>query len=802
MTNNYTQIIAGELAISHDRVTAATGLLREGATIPFIARYRKETTGSMDEVELSAVRDRLAQLEELDKRRDVILKSLDTRGLLTDELKAKVVGACTMTELEDVYLPFRPKRRTRATVAREKGLEQLAESIFLQDASLDPMAEAAGYVDAEKGVESAEDALSGARDIIAERVSEDQAARNRMRDLFNARSIVRAKVVPGEEENGAKFRDYFDHEEPLNDAPSHRILAMRRGEKLGFLTHRITAPEYEAVAALSKLFIAADGCASSEHMLLALQDGLKRLLSPSIETEIRLTAKKRADEEAIRIFAGNLRELLMAPPLGQKRVMAIDPGFRTGCKLVSLDRQGKLLGSDTIFPHRGKNEREKAAVRILELCGVFKIEAIAVGNGTAGRETETFLKDIGLPTHIQVVMVDESGASVYSASETAREEFPEQDVTVRGSISIGRRLMDPLAELVKIEPKAIGVGQYQHDVDQKELKRSLDDIVMSSVNRVGVEVNTASTQLLSYVSGLGPALAKSIVKFRDDNGPFESRGRLQDVPRLGPAAFEQSAGFLRIRDGANPLDSSAVHPESYHVVQAMAADLGCTVTELISDTPLRERIVIESYLSDSVGLPTLEDILTELAKPGRDPRERFEQLTFAEGIERIEDLKTGMTLSGIVTNITAFGVFVDIGVHRDGLVHVSELADKFVKNPSDIVSLRQHVRVKVMDIDLDRQRISLSMRSGERKEKPEERIEDAGFRDRKKREDYGGKPRKAGAVQDEKRRSSRKRPGGYKPGGEKRDERRGTRSSSDKGKESSTPTRQTWNPFEEYFKKE
>ena len=700
--------IAQELELTPKQVQATADLLNEGATVPFIARYRKEATGSLDEVSITAIRDRLNQLMELDKRREAILKSLEERGQLTDELKEKILSAETMVVLEDIYLPYRPKRRTRATVAKEKGLEPLAQRLFAQE-EMDPLAEAATFVDPEKGVDSAEDALAGARDIIAEWVNEDQTARARMRDFYSSKALFKSKVIPEKEAEGIKYKDYFDWGEPVNRAPSHRILAMRRGEKEDFLALRVLSPEDEALEILDGLFVKGEGPAS-QQVRMSVHDSYKRLLSPSMETEVRLATKKRADEEAIRVFVENLRQLLLASPLGQKNVLAIDPGFRTGCKVVCLNRQGKLLHTETIYPLQSDKGAADAGSKILEMCKRFHIEAIAVGNGTAGRETETFIRGLDLSKSIQVVMVNESGASVYSASEVAREEFPDQDVTVRGAVSIGRRLTDPLAELVKIDPKSIGVGQYQHDVDQGALKSSLDDVVVSCVSHVGVEVNTASKQLLTYVSGLGPQLAKGIVEYRNEHGPFRSREGLKQVPRLGPKAFEQAAGFLRIRDGENPLDRSAVHPESYAIVDAIARDLGCSLLDLMHDEKLRKRIDLKQYVSEKVGLPTLNDILLELSKPGRDPREQFETFRFAEGIEKIEDVKPGMKLPGIVTNITAFGVFVDIGVHQDGLVHISEVSSRFVKNPGEVVKVHQKVLVTVLDVDLGRRRISLSMK--------------------------------------------------------------------------------------------
>lgn len=722
MDDKYISFIAAELGKKVSQVAATAALLNEQATLPFIARYRKEATGGLDEVEIAAIRDRLEQLEELDKRRDAVLKSLDERGLLTDELKEKVEGCSSMTALEDVYLPFRPKRRTRATVAKEKGLEPLAAWLFEQRDG-DPGAEAIPFADPDKGVESIDAALAGARDIIAEWVSEDQRAREKMRELYFNKGVMRSRVIQGKEDEGKKYRDYYEWEEPVSSAPSHRVLAIRRGEKEGFLTLRIMPPEEEAVALLNALFIKGS-MPSSEQVRTALLDGYKRLLATSIEAEIRLDAKKKADEAAIRFFAGNLRQLLLAPPLGRKNVLALDPGFRTGCKVVCLDRQGKLLANDTIYPHFSDKGAEEASARIRGLCTQFGIEAIAIGNGTAGRETETFINGLGLPKEIPVVMVNESGASIYSASGVAREEFPDKDVTVRGSVSIGRRLMDPLAELVKIDAKSIGVGQYQHDVDQSALKKSLDDVVMSCVNGVGVEVNTASKELLTYVSGLGPQLAKNIIGFRNENGPFGSRDELRKVPRLGPKAFEQAAGFLRIRDGEDPLDGSAVHPESYHIVHAMAGDMGCPVAELMRDENLRNKVDLSRYVTDTVGMPTLTDIMAELSRPGRDPRDRFETFSFAGGIEKIEDVQKGMKLPGIVTNITAFGVFVDIGVHQDGLVHISELSDRYVKDPAEVVKVHQKVMVTVLDLDIARKRIALSLKN-DKNDKGNKSLKDA-----------------------------------------------------------------------------
>jgi uncharacterized protein len=702
--------VANELGLRPHQVMAVVELLEGGATVPFIARYRKETTGSLEEVSIATIRDRLAQLRELDKRREVILNSLEERELITEQLREKILAAETLATLEDIYLPYRPKKRTRATIARERGLEPLARVLLAQEETTDPLEEAGAFVDPEKGVESADQALAGARDIIAEWVNEDQRARQKMRALYEEKGTFRARVVHGKESEGAKYRDYFDWEESVARAPSHRILALRRGEKEGFLHLRVKPPEDESLGLLEAMFVKGSG-AASEQVREAVNDSYKRLLSDSMETEIRGATKEQADTEAIRIFAGNLRELLLAPPLGQKNVLAIDPGIRTGCKVACLDRQGKLLQTATVYPFQSEKSRPAAAAELGELCELHQIEAIAVGNGTGGRETESFIRGLDFSGNIPVVMVNESGASVYSASEVARAEFPDLDVTFRGAVSIGRRLMDPLAELVKIDPKSIGVGQYQHDVNQHALKRSLDDVVMSCVNAVGVEVNTASEQLLSYVSGLGQQLANSIVAYRNENGPFSSREELKEVPRLGPKAFEQAAGFLRIRNGKNPLDASAVHPESYPIVEAMAKDLGTSVEDLVDDEILRGQIDLSRYVAgDTVGMPTLIDILAELARPGRDPRKQFEDFSFAKGVETIDDLRPGMRLPGVVTNVTAFGAFVDIGVHHDGLVHVSQLADRFVKDPHQLVKVNQRVMVTVLDVDRERKRISLSMR--------------------------------------------------------------------------------------------
>ncbi|WPZ10170.1 Tex family protein [Roseivirga spongicola] len=704
----YSQLIAQELSVANKQVDATIKLLEEGGTVPFIARYRKELTGSLDEVQIAAVRDRLQQLKELDKRRDAILKSIEEQDKLTDELESKIKSAETMSVLEDIYLPYKPKRKTKASMAREKGLEPLATCI-LEQSSLDVEAEASKYINEEKGVANADEALKGARDIIAETVNENAEAREKMRKYFQQHATIKSKVYTGKEEEGQKYKDYFEWEEALKDAPSHRVLAMRRGESELFLMLDVLPPEEEAISILERQFITANN-AAAEQVKLAIKDAYKRLLSTSMETEMRMLSKKKADEEAIDVFAKNLHKLLMAAPLGSKRVLAIDPGFRTGCKVVCLDAQGKLLQFEAIFPNEPQKKVAESGAVIKHLVDKHNIEAIAIGNGTASRETEDFVRNLGLPSSVTIVMVNESGASIYSASEIARNEFPDQDVTVRGAVSIGRRLMDPLAELVKIDPKSIGVGQYQHDVDQSALKHSLDDVVMSCVNAVGVEVNTASEQLLTYVAGLGPQLAKNIVEYRNQNGPFTNRAAIKNVQRLGEKAFEQAAGFLRIKGAANPLDDSAVHPEAYNLVKKMAKDLNCEVKDLIRDASLRAKIDLKQYVTDTIGLPTLKDILAELAKPGRDPRDKFEAFSFAEGVNHIEDLRIGMKIPGIVTNVTNFGAFVDVGVHQDGLVHISQLADHYISNPADVVAVQQKVMVTVTEVDVARKRISLSMK--------------------------------------------------------------------------------------------
>jgi protein Tex len=713
--------VAAELALPLPSVAAVARMLGEGATVPFIARYRKEATGSLDEVAITAIRDRAGQLVELESRRVAILKSLEERKLLSPELRAKIAQAETLASLEDLFAPYRPKRRTRATIARERGLEPLADWLFANQATTaDPFAEAAKYLvqsdDKDKAVPSVDDALAGARDLLAERISDDADARKNVRSLFEGEAILSSKILLDKKDDpeAAKYRDYFAWSEPLAKIPSHRLLAIRRGETEGFLLMRVTVDENRAIELLQTRFV--KGSSPVAHQVqLACQDSYKRLLGASMETEARLASKQRADKEAIRVFAENVRELLMAAPLGQKRTLAIDPGFRTGCKLAVLDAQGKLLLDDVIYPTAASEVQVRdARAKLQKFVEHFEIEAIAIGNGTAGRETEAFVRGCGLPKSITIVMVNESGASIYSASDVAREEFPDKDITVRGAVSIGRRLMDPLAELVKLDPKSIGVGQYQHDVDENQLQQALDDTVMSCVNRVGVEVNTASRQLLRYVSGLNDTIAENIIKFRNEKGPFTSRGDLRKVPRLGARTFEQAAGFLRIQNAGelgNPLDASAVHPERYELVGQMAQDLGCSVPDLIRDATLHGKIDLNGYVSDTVGLPTLQDILTELAKPGRDPRQKFEQFSFAEGIEKPADLRPGMKLPGIVTNVTAFGAFVDVGVHQDGLVHISQIADQFVKNPAEVLKVGQRVTVTVLEVDLERTRISLSMKS-------------------------------------------------------------------------------------------
>jgi protein Tex len=693
--------IASSLGINENQVRKTIELLDEGATIPFISRYRKEATGSLDEVQVAQIRDMRDQLVELEKRREAILKSLKELDKLSPELEKAVRGAETLAKLEDIYLPYKPKRKTRAMAAREKGLQALADKLFEQR-MLDPEVLAAEFL------EDTEEALAGARDILAEEMMETAEVREEARYLFSRKTTVKSTVAKGKQEVGIKYKDYFDWSESLAQAPSHRVLALFRGENEGVLNLNLTGPDQEVLDKLDRRFIKGNN-ACARQVTLAIQDGYKRLLMPAMENEMRAEVKKRADEEAIRVFAENIRQLLLAAPLGQKRVLALDPGFRTGCKLVCLDEQGTLLDNTAVFPLTGTGQAQEAAHTISTWVKKHKVQAIAIGNGTAGRETEAFVRNLKLEG-ITIIMVNESGASIYSASEAARDEFPDKDITVRGAVSIGRRLMDPLAELVKIDPKSIGVGQYQHDVDQKKLQASLDDTVISCVNSVGVELNTASKQILSYVSGLGPQLAQNIIDYRTKNGPFIKRSDLKKVARLGEKAYEQAAAFLRIRNAKNPLDASAVHPERYEIVEKMAKDLNCKVADLLANDSLRKQIQLQKYVTTEVGMPTLTDILAELAKPGRDPREQFEAFEFTEGVNEIKDLRVGMKLPGIVTNITNFGAFVDIGVHQDGLVHVSQLADKFVKDPNEIVKVAQKVMVTVTEVGEARKRIALSMK--------------------------------------------------------------------------------------------
>ena len=705
----FSQLIAAELKLPIHRIENTLKLLTEGATIPFISRYRKEATGGLDEVQISDIHTRYEKLCELAKRKETILSTIEEQGKLTDDLRRRIADCWDSTELEDIYLPYKPKRKTRAEAARQKGLEPLAMLLMMQREN-NLSARVRTFVKGD--VKDEEEALKGARDIIAEQVNEDERARNLMRNQFSRQAVITAKVVKGKEteESAAKYRDYFDFSEPLKRCTSHRLLAIRRGESEGILKVSISpADEEECNTRLERQFVRSNNeCA--RQVAEAVRDAYKRLLKPSIETEFAALSKEKADEEAIRVFAGNLRQLLLAPPLGQKRVMGIDPGFRTGCKIVCLDAQGTLLHNEAIYPHPPKSEYSLAARKLVNLVEQYKIEAIAIGNGTASRETEQFVTSQRYDREVQVFVVSEDGASIYSASKTAREEFPDYDVTVRGAVSIGRRLIDPLAELVKIDAKSIGVGQYQHDVDQTQLKAALDQTVESCVNLVGVNVNTASKHLLTYVSGLGATLAQNIVDYRTENGAFRSRRELMKVPRMGAKAFEQCAGFLRIPQAENPLDNSAVHPESYAIVERMAKDLHCTVADLIRDKGLRERIRIEDYVSDTTGIPTLTDIMQELDKPGRDPRQKIQVFEFDKNVRTIDDLQEGMELPGIVTNITNFGCFVDIGIKENGLVHISQLSDQFVSDPTSVVSIHQHVRVKVLSIDRERKRIQLTMK--------------------------------------------------------------------------------------------
>ena len=728
--------LARQLSLDERYIEATVQLLDQGASLPFIARYRKEATGNLDEIAIGKIRDQLTRNRQLEERRSAILSSLAKRGLLTADLNEKLLACDSLARLEDIYLPFRPKKKTRASVARERGLLPLAKKIFSQDScDCDPESEAQAFMNHELGVHSPQEALAGARDIMAEWMSEDATARTRLRVLYQSQGILRSTAARRKSDSGkneftkpeekpeevtegssisvsiskdsGKFRDYLDLSQPISEISPHRLLAMLRGEREGALSLHLAPAEEEGLSILEELFVKGD-CPASHQVRQALDDGYRRLLSPSMENETLASARAHAEKLAIEVFAENLRSVLLDPPLGHKRVLAVDPGFRTGCKLVVLDSLGRLQKSAVIYPHDTARRREEAEVRVREICRENAIEVIAVGNGTAGRETEAFLRRLNIP--VPVIMVNESGASVYSTSEVARQEFPEYDATVRGAVSIGRRLMDPLAELVKIEPRAIGVGQYQHDVDQSALKRALDDIVMSCVNLVGVDLNAASRELLAYVSGLGPRLAEAVVRYRNENGKFRSRKELLRVPRLGPRAFEQAAGFLRVFDGENSLDGTAVHPESYSIVEKMAKDLGVSVKELMRNESLLERIDPKRYRSDRAGEATVRDIIEELSRPGRDPRREFEAFSYAPGIEKMEDLKSGMKLPGIVTNVTAFGAFVDVGVHQDGLVHISQLSDSFVRDPTVVVKPRQRVTVRVLDVDLERRRISLSMK--------------------------------------------------------------------------------------------
>lgn len=715
MNEIFSKLIAKAVGISERQVASTVGLLEEGCTIPFISRYRKEVTGALDEVQVAGISDQLEKLKELAKRKETIVKTIEEQGKLTDELKKRIEASWDSTELEDIYLPYKPKRRTRAEVARQKGLEPLATFLMLQNPNADIDKKVKEFISEEKGVKNAEEALQGAQDIIAEQISETEEARNIVRFNFKKDAVITSKLIKGKDtdektaQEAQKFRDYFDFSERLAKCASHRLLAMRRGEAEGILRVSISGDDERCLDRLDRQFLR-NSSKSAELVWDAIEDGFKRLIKPSIETEFANMSKELADKEAIRIFVKNLEQLLMAAPLGQKRVLALDPGFRTGCKLVILDAEGNLLHNEAIYPHPPKSERQKAADKIWTLTKQYKIEAISIGNGTASRETEDFVRGLGLPKEIQVFVVSEDGASIYSASKVAREEFPDYDVTVRGAVSIGRRLMDPLAELVKIDPSSVGVGQYQKDVDQKELKHSLDQTVEMCVNKVGVNVNTASKHLLTYISGLGPAIAQNIVTYRAENGAFTSRKELLKVPKLGPKAFEQAAGFLRVSGGKQPLDNSAVHPESYSIVEKMAKDLKCTVADLMASKELRAQIDIKKYVTDKVGLPTLQDIMQELDKPGRDPRQQLTVFEFSKDVKELEDVKVGMELPGIITNITNFGCFVDVGVHTKGLVHVSELADHFVKDPAEEVQLHQHVRVKVIGVDMQRGRMQLSMK--------------------------------------------------------------------------------------------
>ncbi|MBQ3689570.1 MAG: RNA-binding transcriptional accessory protein [Bacteroidales bacterium] len=707
MDEKYIKLIAAKLGIRDIQVKNTAFLFSQGATVPFISRYRKEQTGTLNEVQVSQIKEELKKYEELEKRKTAVLESIEGQGKLTDELKKKIDEVLSMTDLEDLYLPYKQKKKTRATVAKEKGLEPLANMILLQQNS-DCEALAEKFLNDK--VENIEDALQGARDIIAEHINENVETRNRMRNLYSREAVIFSKLVKDKEEEAQKFKDYFDYSERLSRIPSHRLMAMMRGENEGFLKITIKPEDENALNILERQFVKGKG-EGAKQIKLAAEDCYKRLLQPSMETEFANLSKEKADEEAIKVFTENLRNLLLQSPLGKKRILALDPGFRTGCKLVCLDEQGNLLHNEAIFPHSGMKEAFAAMSKVTTLVEQYKIDCIAIGNGTASRETERFIKKVRFDRDIQVYIVSESGASIYSASEVAREEFPEYDVTVRGAVSIGRRLLDPLAELVKIDPKSIGVGQYQHDVNQTKLKESLDDVVVSCVNQVGVNVNTASKHLLMYVSGLGPTLAQNIVNYRKENGPFGTRTELKKVPRMGEKAFEQCAGFLRIEGAENPLDNSAVHPEKYYIVSKMAKDLGCGVKDLISNADMRKKIDVKKYVDDKTGLPTLTDIMTELEKPGRDPRGEFKVPEFEQNVEKITDLKEGMELNGIVTNVTNFGAFVDLGVHVSGLIHISQFGGtkRNPVNPANILKINQPVRVKVLTVDVDRNRIGLGL---------------------------------------------------------------------------------------------
>ena len=709
MDTKYTQPISSGLNIQTWQVENTLSLLNGGATIPFISRYRKERTGNLDETQITDIRELAAKLEETDKRRETILKTIEEQGLLTDELKEKINNAQTLNELEDIYLPYKPKKRTRATKAREKGLEPLAKIIMKQNEQ-NPEDIAQDYISHD--VPDTEEALQGARDIIAEWANENQRARNQIRNLFHKSALIESKVAKGKEEEGEKYKDYFDWSEPVRKSPSHRFLAIMRGENEGILKVKIEPDKEEAMEILEKIFLKGNN-ASSDQVKTATEDSYKRLMAPSMENETKTFYKEKADDEAIKVFADNMRQLLLAPPLGQKRVLAIDPGYRTGCKLVCLDEHGSLLYNETIYPHKPQDEKKQASKKVVTLSNSHKIDAIAIGNGTASRETEQFVRNLKFDRDINIFVVSEDGASVYSASKAAREEFPDYDVTVRGAVSIGRRLMDPLAELVKIDPKSIGVGQYQHDVDQNKLKSKLDQVVESSVNLVGVNVNTASRHILNYVSGLGPQLAQNVIDYRKENGSFTRRNQLKKVKRMGEKAYQQCAGFLRVDQSKNPLDNSAVHPESYPIVEQMAKDMDCSVKDLIDKKELRKQINLNNYVTKETGLPTLKDIMSELEKPGRDPRKQIKIFEFDQSIRSMDDLEPGMIVPGIINNVTNFGAFVDIGIKQNGLIHISNMANRYVSNPADVVKLHQHVQVKILEIDKERGRIQLSLKDAE-----------------------------------------------------------------------------------------